>query len=99
MSPTSTLTVRTAAHAGALDDFAGLVHAPAEAGGVPALHGQVAALLVTLGLVGANFAGSRCCLQLAFGHDLSGCERERGENTGTLMTCLGLSTGDCGTMV
>ena len=48
-------------------------HAPAVAGGVPALHGLVAALLVTLGLVGSDLGGSsRCGLGLAFGLDQSG---------------------------
>lgn len=61
-----------ATHGGALDGGAALVHTPAEAGGVPALHGLVAALLVTLGLEGAQLAGSRRRLRLAFGHDLGG---------------------------
>lgn len=71
MSFTS-LTVRAAAHAGALDDSAKLVHTPAVAGGVPALHGLVAALLVTLGLVGTDLGGSGCCLLLAFGQRCRG---------------------------
>jgi len=50
VSPTC-LTVGATAHAGALDGRAGQVHTPAVAGGGPALHGLVAALLVTLGLV------------------------------------------------
>lgn len=58
MSSTS-LTVGAAAHGGALDDCAALVHTPAVAGGVPALHGVVAALLITLGLVGTDLAESR----------------------------------------
>lgn len=72
MSSTS-VAVGAAAHGGALDGCAGLVHAPAVAGGVPALHGLVAALLVTLGLVGSDLGGSsRCGLGLAFGLDQSG---------------------------
>lgn len=71
--PSTSLTVGAApTDGGALDDVAPLVHTPAVAGGVPALHGQVAALLVTLRLVGADLAASRCCLLLAFGHDRRG---------------------------
>lgn len=62
------LTVGVAAHHGALDGCArDAVHTPAVACGVPALHGLVAALLVTLRLVGPDLAGSRSCLLLAFG--------------------------------
>lgn len=71
MSSTS-LTVRVATNAGALDDIAVRVHTPAKACGVPALRGQVAALLVTLGLVGTDLAGSRCSLHLAFSLDHRG---------------------------
>ena len=53
------LTVGAAAHGGALDHFASLVHTPAVAGGVPALQGLVAALLVTLGGVGTDLGKSR----------------------------------------
>lgn len=64
------LTVGVAAHGGALDGCASdAVHTPAEACGVPALHGLEAALLVTLRLEGPDFAGSRSCLFLAFGLD------------------------------
>ena len=67
--PSTSLTVRAAAHGGALNGCAALVHTPAVAGGVPALHGLVAALLVTLRLVGADLGATWCCLQLAFGLD------------------------------
>jgi len=53
-------TVRAASLGGALDGVARLIDTPAEASGVPALHGLVAALLVTLRLVGTDLAGSRC---------------------------------------
>lgn len=69
-------TVGVATHGGALDGCAGAVHTPAEAGGVPALHGLVAALLVTLRLVGPNFAGSSGSLSLAFGLDHRGCVKK-----------------------
>lgn len=66
--------VRAAAHGGALDGVAGLVHTPAVSGGVPALHGLVLALLVTLRLVRADLAdGVRWSLQLAFGLDHRCC--------------------------
>lgn len=71
MSSTS-LALGTATHGGSLDGMALAIHAPAVAGGVPALHWLVAALLVTLGLVWTNLAGSGCCLHLAFGLDGSG---------------------------
>lgn len=74
--PTCTsLAVGAATHGGAFNDIAVLIHAPAVAGGVPALHGQVVALLVTLGLVGADLSGSRK-LPLAFGLDHSDWERK-----------------------
>lgn len=80
--PTCTsLTVGAATHGGAFNDIAILVHTPTVAGGVPALHGQVVALLVTLGLVGTDLAGS-CELLLAFGLDHSDC----GRSIGTLMS-------------
>lgn len=63
------LAVRVAAHTGAFNGFARLVHTPAEACGMPALNGLVVALLVTLRLVGTDLAGSRSCLFLAFGLD------------------------------
>lgn len=72
VSYTSSLTFGAAAHGGALDGGAGLVHTPAEAGGVPALHGLVAALLVTLGRVGTEPGDFGCGLHLAFGFDQSG---------------------------
>ena len=68
-STSTSLTVGAAAHGGALDHCAVLVDTPAEASGVPALHGHVVALGVTLRLVGADLAATRCCLRLAFGHD------------------------------
>lgn len=69
----TSVTVWTAADCCALDGVAGLVHAPAEAGGVPALHGLVAALLIALRLVCSNLTHSRRCLCLAFGLDQRGC--------------------------
>lgn len=65
-------TVWVASHGGALNGIAGLIHTPAVASSVPALHGLVVALLVTLGLVGTNLADSRFRLQLAFGLDQRG---------------------------
>lgn len=56
----TSLAVGVSANHGALDGGAVLIHAPAEADGGPALNGQVAALLVTLGRVGAVSLGMSC---------------------------------------
>lgn len=79
----TSLTVRAATHAGALDGCARLINTPAEASGVPALHGHVVALLVTLSPVVADLAASRCCLELAFGLDRRGCGRGCGSGFGS----------------
>lgn len=68
----TSVAVGAAAHGGALDHRARLVHTPAEAGGGPALHGPVAALLVTLWTVVTELGDSTWLCHLAFGLDQRG---------------------------